>query len=81
MSERLRIVLSAIRCAFGLGRRRNISPEARLHRAGFIKLVIPPDVVIDPACSILCSFCVPGYPCNPHCHVCRALETAEELER
>lgn len=50
-----------------------------LHRAGFIKLVIPPDVVIDPACSILCSFCVPGYPCNPHCHVCRAFGPTGEF--
>lgn len=46
----------------------------------FIKFEISPDVVVvDTSCSPLCSFCVPGYPCNPQCHVCRAFKPAEEL--
>lgn len=44
MSERLGIVSAAIRCAFGIGPRRDISPEARLREAITLNPLRDPDM-------------------------------------
>ncbi|WJJ56441.1 hypothetical protein PROPHICCUG48898T2_3 [Mycobacterium phage CCUG48898T-2] len=44
MSERLGMVSAAIRCAFGIGPRRDISPEARLREAITLNPLRDPDM-------------------------------------
>ncbi|MBE5405745.1 Uncharacterised protein [Mycobacteroides abscessus subsp. massiliense] len=44
MSERLGVVSAAIRCALGIGSRRDISPEARLREAITLNPLRDPDM-------------------------------------